>query len=426
MKKFISIVLCISMIFSLCSVFAGAETVEVTHEDKVYEIDTTYPFVFVHGMGGWGPDYEEMPYWGGWAASEGNIIETYNSLGIEAYAATVGPFNSAWDRACELYAQLTGTVVDYGKAHSEEHNHDRYGYDYSERCLMGSAWDCETPLNFVGHSFGGPTVRLFASLLAYGDETELAATGDETSPLFKGGKGDSIHAVITFSGVHNGSPIANLIHDNKAIMTVIAFFANIIGMVFGREILMFDVQLGHFGILPREDQERATFNPEGIMNFATIGDNCGSDMTLQGAKELNEKIKLYPGTYYYSYSTIACNKTAVGTYVPIASTFALFYPTSLYIGALEGKTIDGVYMDENWAINDGIVPLASALYPSNNADTAKNYEDAVAKGEEIESGRWYYMTPSEGFDHFDYCGTIDYPTSFEDFYFTMAQTVNKY
>ncbi len=425
MKKLISVILTLTMLLSVCIIPASAENY-TSADGKTYEIDGSYPYVFVHGMGGWGPHYEEMPYWGGWADSEGDIIKMFNENGIEAYAATVGPFNSAWDRACELYAQLTGTVVDYGKAHSEKHNHDRYGVDFTGKALMGEAWDCESAINLVGHSFGGPAVRLFASLIAYGDETEAAATGDDTSPLFLGGHEKSINAVITLSGVHNGSPIANLIHDNTAIMTVIAFFGNIIGVIFGRSILMYDdVQLGHFGITARQDQERATFSWERIRNFATTGDNCGSDMTLSGAKALNEKIKLSPYTYYYSYSTIATEETAVGTQVPISSNFVLFYGTSLYIGALEGQTIDGIYMDKNWAINDGIVPLASALYPSDCADTAKCYDDAIAAGEKIEPGRWYYMTPSTGFDHFDYCGTIDYPTSFEDFYFTMVETVCK-
>lgn len=425
MKKFISIILSIAMIMSVCCISVYSENTAVTDE-KIYDIDGSYPYVFVHGMGGWGPENEEMPYWGGWAASEGNVIEMYNDNGIEAYAATVGPFNSAWDRACELYAQLTGTVVDYGKAHSEKHNHDRFGYDYSEKILMAEPWDCERVINLVGHSFGGPTVRLFASLMAYGDETELAATGEDTSPLFAGGHEKCINAVITFSGVHNGSPIANLIHDNNAIMTFISMFANFAGVLFGKGIMMWEnIQLGHFGLTAKQDQERASFNMERIRNFAQTGDNCGYDMTLRGAKELNEKIRLSPYTYYYSYSTISTEETAVGTQMPISSNFALFYATSIYIGAIEGKTIDGVYMDKNWAINDGIVPLASALYPSNCADTAMCYEDAIANGETIEGGRWYYMTPSTGFDHFDYCGTIDYPTSFEDFYFTLAETVNR-
>ena len=50
-----------------------------------------------------------------------------NEKGIEAYAPAVGPLSSAWDRACELYAQLMGTRVDYGEAHSKMHGHNRYG-----------------------------------------------------------------------------------------------------------------------------------------------------------------------------------------------------------------------------------------------------------------------------------------------------------
>ena len=425
MKKFISIILSIAMIMSVCCVSVYADDADVTTQ-KTYDIDGSYPYVFVHGMGGWGHHYEEMPYWGGWADSEGDVLEMYNSNGIEAYAASVGPFNSAWDRACELYAQLMGTVVDYGAAHSAQHNHDRYGRDFTSKAIMGQAWDCTNPINLVGHSFGGPTVRLFASLMAYGDEAEVAATGEETSPLFVGGNEKCINALITFSGVHNGSPIANLIYDNSAIMSVIGFFANVLGVAFGKSIMMYDdVQLGHFGITAKENQEKAVFSWERIRNFATTKDICGYDMTLRGAQELNSRIKLSPYTYYYSYSTISTEETAVGTQLPISSNFALFYMTSIYIGTLEGKTIDGIYMDKNWAINDGIVPLASALYPSDCADTAKSYEETVAAGEEIECGRWYYMTPSVGFDHFDYCGTIDYPTSFEDFYFTLAETVNK-
>lgn len=433
MKRFVSILLTVALIFSMLGMTAFATETENTQslvelDGKQYDLTNEYPWVFVHGMGGWGPysgeSHETMPYWGGWGTSEGNIIEMYNELGVEAYAATVGPFNSAWDRACELYAQLTGTVVDYGAAHSAKHNHDRYGYDYSDRILMGEAWDNESPLNLVGHSFGGPAVRLFASLMAYGDEAELAATGEDTSELFKGGHEKSIHAVVTFAGVHNGSPIANMIHDSKPLMTLISFVANLIGVLFGREAVMWDVQLGHFGLTAKEGEKRAKFSLSAIKNFAATGDNCGYDMTLRGAAELNERIKLSPYTYYYSYTTIATEETCMDTQVPILSTFALFFPTATILGTLEGKTVDGIYMDENWALNDGIVPYASAIYPSNNADTALCYSAEKQAGNAIEPGRWYYMDPMMGFDHFDFCGTIDYPTSFEDFYYTLVETVN--
>ena len=44
---------------------------------------------------------------------------------------------SAWDRTCELYAQLTGTRVDYGKAHAEKYGHARYGRTYEKPLFPG-------------------------------------------------------------------------------------------------------------------------------------------------------------------------------------------------------------------------------------------------------------------------------------------------
>ena len=69
-------------------------------------------FVFVHGLSGWGSyddRYKLMPYWGMFG---GDLIRYLNEQGYPSYAASVAPEGSAWDRACELYAQLTGSVVD--------------------------------------------------------------------------------------------------------------------------------------------------------------------------------------------------------------------------------------------------------------------------------------------------------------------------
>ena len=232
MKKVISVVLSVCMLLSLLSVSALAK--ETTWADVT---KNEYPFVFVHGMGGWGA-YETaapMPYWGGMnfeglkmSTGSDNIVDILNENGVEVYEASVGPFSSAWDRACELYAQLTGTVVDYGEAHSRAHNHDRYGYSYEGNALMGENWDMETPINIMGHSFGGPTVRLFASLMYYGDEAELAATGEGTSPLFTGGH-DLIHSVATFSSPNDGTPIADFLVDLKLIALIA--FAGVMALV---------------------------------------------------------------------------------------------------------------------------------------------------------------------------------------------------
>lgn len=427
LKKIISVMLAFAVIFTAAVVPAFASENELLGWEDLTKNE--YPFVFVHGMGGWGA-YEEhapMPYWGGlgfdglmMSVGDTNIVDILNSYGVETYEASVGPFSSAWDRACELYAQLTGTVVDYGEAHSKAHNHDRYGYSYEGKALMGENWDLTTPINIMGHSFGGPTVRLFASLMYYGDADEIAATGDDTSPLFTGGH-DVIHSVTTFSSPNDGTPIADFLVNLKLI-ALIAFVCNLLGALFGDEIMMWNLRFGHFGITAKEGEERARFSICNIVNFYNSNDNCGYDMTISGAKELNEKIKLSPNTYYYSYTAIATEENCVG--MQKLQTPSLFSFSSFVLSAYEGKTIDGVEMTKEWAVSDGIVPYASAKCPMKDIDTAKSYSEAVAAGEEIEPGRWYMMDPLMDFQHASYMGTVGWPTSVEDFYTSFINTVN--
>ena len=55
---------------------------------------------------------------------------------------------------------------------------------------------------------------------------------------------------------------------------------------------------------------------------------------------------------------------------------------------------------------------------------AAQLESEIEKGNKIEPGRWYYFEPMTGMDHFDFCGTQDYPEGFEEFYFGMVNTAN--
>ena len=422
MKKIIAIMLSIAMLVSVFAMPANAAEINKNNA-------TDYPYIFVHGMGGWGPDnsfYDISPYWGGGLSvgSGTDLIKILNEQGIEAYAPSVGPLSSAWDRACELYAQLTGTVVDYGEAHSEAHHHDRYGFDYTGKATMGEPWNLKEKINLVGHSFGGATVRLFTSLLAFGDADEIAATGKDTSPLFKGGH-DCVHSCITLSAPHNGSQVANILVDPQITFLIMSAALNMIGSVFGNNFLVFSFQLGHYGITPREDQFRAWLNPVGIWNFYKYNDHCGYDMTLRGAAELNEKIKLAPNTYYYSYTTANTKEgNLIKCQLPDKGLSPIFYISSMMLAATKGFTVDGIKIEGDWELNDGIVPLASAIYPSCDADMALSYEAEIEKGNRIKPGRWYYFEPMTGMDHFDFCGTKDYPEGFKEFYFGMINTAN--
>jgi triacylglycerol lipase len=289
---------------------------------------------------------------------------------------------------------------------------------------MGEPWNLKDKLNFVGHSFGGATVRLITSLLTFGDADEIAATGENTSALFMGGH-DCVHSCITLSAPHNGSQVANQLVDPQITFLLMSAALNVIGSVFGNNFLVFSFQLGHYGITPEEDEFRAWLNPVGIWNFYAYNDHCGYDMTLRGAAELNEKIKLAPETYYYSYTTVNTEEGKIlGCQLPAEGLSPIFYISSMMLAATKGFTVDGIKIEGDWEVNDGIVPLASAIYPSCDASTALSYEDEIKKGNRIEPGRWYYFEPMVGMDHFDFCGTKDYPMGFEEFYFGMINTAN--
>ena len=136
----------------------------------------------------------------------------------------------------------------------------------------------------------------------------------------------------------------------------------------------------------------------------------------------NKKIKLSPNTYYYSYTT-ANTKEFLGYQIADKGLSPIFYISSTMIAVTKGLTIDGIKIEGDWYLNDGIVPLASARYPSCDAETALSYEAEIEKGNKIKPGRWYYFETMYGMDHFDFCGTKDYPEGFEELYNTFRKVV---
>ena len=169
-------------------------------------------FIFVHGLSGWGSydkAYARMPYWG---MRGGDLMAFLRNCGFDCHAASVAPAGSAWDRACELYAQLSGCVVDYGKAHSSRFRHNRFGRDFS-KCPLIEEWDDSTRMVLLGHSFGGTTIRLLSELLANGDADEKASGSDDISPLFVGGMADRIHSIVTLASPMNGTTAYDMYED---------------------------------------------------------------------------------------------------------------------------------------------------------------------------------------------------------------------
>lgn len=298
-------------------------------------------YVFCHGLNGCGrydPEYEKRPYWGG---RSGDVVAGLRGLGYGAYAASVAPQGSAWDRACELFAQIAGVRCDYGRAHSERCRHARFGRDFSGDALIPS-WDAGTRLVLVGHSFGGATVRLLSELLANGSAEERAATpAGDLSPLFAGGLGERVRAIVTLAAPSNGTTAYELARDE------------------GFDAAAVRVPL-RYRALDRVLKSRTAIRMDG----RDRRDWASHDMLVDGALRLNERISTLPHVYYLSLALVATRGREGAACAPdplVAE--PLFYRTSALMGRYGATTPAGFVLGDEWHANDGLVNTVSARAP---------------------------------------------------------------
>lgn len=389
--KFMSIIMTVAMIF-------GATGDCLKADDT--EWNTNYKYVFVHGLSGWGSYdsiYKLMPYWGMFG---GDLMEYLNDKGFDCYAASVSATASAWDRACELYAQLSGTVVDYGEAHSEKCGHERFGTDYTGRALIDS-WSAEEKINLLGHSFGGATVRLFAHIMENGSEEEKAETdASELSDFFKGGKGDYIYSVVTLAAPHNGTTAYNV----------------------GTEDVPEDPDESAFDGIKTEIQNALS----GLVGMASGSkeetkadwDYASYDMYIDNAIAMNEWLETLSDTYYFSIPCNATTQNEDGTYSPVEGNMeSLFVSSSKAMGAYTGETIGGYVIDESWQQNDGLVNTISAMAPT--GAPSKTYEEG-----NVQPGVWNIMPTYDG-DHMSLQGGLTKVNDVKDLYVELLGIINK-
>ena len=350
-------------------------------------------YVFVHGLSGWGSydeQYAKNPYWG---MKNGDLMNYLRELGYDCYAASVAPKGSAWDRACDLYAQLTGTVTDYGAVHSRKAGHERCGKDFTNIPLIRE-WDEEHPIVLIGHSFGGATIRLFSQLLVYGDSEEAEGTPpEELSPFFRGNNAGLIRGMVTLAAPHNGTTAYDLYEDPDfdPASVKVPFSAR----MFAKLMVM-----------------NNRTEPDGRASW----DYAAFDMHIDNADALNQRIQTIPSVYYWSYPA-CCTEIKNGVNCPIKSiTEPFFVQTSMRMGAYQGRTRGGMVIDSSWQENDGLVNTISAKAPSHSP--AKDYVP-----DNVTPGVWNIM-PVYPHDHMSFQGGMMKHHDIFPFYKQMMETVN--
>ncbi len=355
-----------------------------------------HPYVFVHGMMGWGEDkkfYKGLPYWG---MVTGNYPRRMREKGYEVYTPTVSPLGSAWDRACELYANLTGTTVDYGVAHSKEKGHNRFGETFPE--AMRPDWTPERSIHLLGHSFGGPTMRMFVELLRNGSPEERAATpAGQLSPLFEGGHGDLVKSITSISGPFDGITFPHALPKtvDYGLTYGIPMVASIIGNVGSGRV--YDFQMSQWGITAVKNGVRFArdmLNMKAIRNFVKAKDNVFADIHIPQAAEINKKLSVPAEQYLFSVTGNGTKTGKSGNQVKAPIMIFAFAPFAYSLGKFPDQTIAGVKITEGWRMNDGIVPVESGRHPT----TEPWCEWVDVKDKPIQKGIWHALPTVPG-DH---------------------------
>ncbi|GMF33658.1 unnamed protein product [Phytophthora lilii] len=366
--------------------------------------NNSYPIVLVHGFGGWGRD--EMlgfKYWGG---LQGDIQEKLVKQGYTVYTASIGPFSSNWDRACELYAQIKSGVVDYGAKHSAAHGHAQFGRNYT---ALFPEWGEENAdgsvnkIHLVGHSMGGQTVRMLAQMLEKGTIGAPVEEEATSHPLFEGGK-SWVHSITTIASPNQGTTLADgfsVIGDG--VKDTLAGILSVVGVAGDSTKAVFDAQLDQWNISSRADGEKISAYLDRV--FASklfdpsFTDTCLWSLSHAGASEENTWVTTLPDVYYYSYATIdtfsAINLTFKKIALPNPLTMnPAFDALSVFIGSRYAP--DTLHLTTDWQPNDGVVNTISMSHDG--------IGELVKFSGASHIGKWVQMEQLTGLDHMDITG----------------------
>ena len=384
-----------------------------------------YPSVFIHGFNGYGePDLlnGKLPYWG---LGEMDLLKHLKGMGYEIYNPSVGPHNSAWDRCCELYAELFGGTVDYGKAHSEKYGHKRYGRTYEGLIPDLGSEGSHRKINLLGHSFGGPTIRLFSELLTNGSEEERKVTEEsDLNPLFQGGKGDLIHTVTTLSGVNNGTTYGDYMGKCGAIRADL--FLGIINILLSETKYMNkkDYRTDQWDLMRdpwnNELKNRLTFpfkkeNIKRLLKKVKSGDSMFHELAVSYWLEKNKSFSLNKNTYYFAERSCRSHWNKKGTCSPNRNMGLLMKAPSRKTGRYLPEDVKKYGVDKSWLPNDGIMNVVGQSAPI--CLPYKEYKE----DETLNPGIFYNM-PIKDFDHMSWASVA---VSKEEYFHTYEQILKR-
>ncbi|KAM5343760.1 hypothetical protein ACJ41O_012297 [Fusarium nematophilum] len=306
-----------------------------TEVSRIASDDKSVPIVLVPGFLGWGPPlFGAINYFGGVTDVPRRLVDE----GYTVIVAPIAPISSNWERACELYRQLTegefSTVnpttnaldekydldVDYG-AYFRANPHagpEQTSIRGKRRAVLLSnssdfddwKWDQDHKVHFVCHSQGGNTVRYLVSLMANG-------AGNLHPEYFsEAGRDTWTMSVTTLGTPHLGTTIIDAL---RAFISV-----GIVGLVarlfatasfYPPNKRAYDLQLDHWGIRRNEGETfqdmltRFESDDGPVWRWLNSNHNGLYDNSIEGVNDLSSKAdKTSEHVFYFSLSFHATNQ----------------------------------------------------------------------------------------------------------------------
>lgn len=347
----------------------------------IKEINKDTPIVFCHGLLGWGEgELGGYPYF---VCAKELKDELQDELPPFIFPST-GPISSLHDQACELFFQLKGGLTNYGREHSKDFSHRKHSRFYGDEKdfqpikstkyggqPLYPEWNSENPLDFVGHSMGGPLLTTLQQMLAdnyFHEECDFEENTDATW----------IHSISTVSGVHNGSQLTwilgadeetGLLADSAKLVRFICKILTKLGKFQKRrkrkDDFFYDLHLDQWNLRDTDEFSNVIKNLKTTkMPFCDDEDWAVFDLTPNAMEKHNKVIKEYPSTWYFSYLSKATFSLLgfIEFFIPFICHIFL-WPTALLIGNYKGKTDKWKTLLKKWKRNDGMCPINGQAYP---------------------------------------------------------------
>lgn len=403
-----------------------------------------YPIVLVHGLMGWGRDEMlGLKYWGGGiqTGGSGDIQEVLNQSGYTTFTAATGPLSSARDRAIELFYQIKGGCIDYGPYHSTHiDNQDGTPSSYTiirrldggtnpdgtvrpRRCwardpnnnpnndpiALYPQWgdDPSKKIHLIGHSFGGPTMRILLHLLRQGDsrETSLDPTLlDETVQAnpYTGGK-NWVASLTAVSAVQNGTSFDSSVNFAFSALHAVAGAAGAVMGFTTEENALFNLKMDQWGLMrnPGESMSSYWHRVESSGVWSLLKNTADWDLGPEGMIEINNYVGHWNDVYYFSFSgRTTWREVLTGHELPILATNAIISVPAIITGQYTQSGAGLVTVDSTWWPNDGLVNVINQRAPA--GDPSNTFQ--VGMNPTI--GSWNLYPTLEGWDHLDFANIL--------------------